>query len=302
MDKDAVQLVLDALPKGRTVYYHFPDRYALLLLEHFVGEGGKSIAEIKQSPFASLLNKPSIKSVLSSLGGKHLNTWDLMKAWPQLQEGYRLTLGTWPELDEKPQLNWHQITRSGWNLVLQLNFSVSHNRILKGTVEDWKRPLEFSQHPINKEEEITLAWSRIDLDLTTGEALIEEIQSDWVRDVKAYSESRWNKHQAEWKQYYDEVMAPRTKRWPETMLTATLWFLLTELGIRQIFYHTADTGAKMKRIDWTPPPRSLYTTLPKKFCFEKTHNGPLFIREWKNRQLHKRFSDPETTWYILELF
>lgn len=30
----------------------------------------------------------------------------------------------------------------------------------------------------------TLAWSRIDFDFDTGEALIEEIQSDWVRRVK----------------------------------------------------------------------------------------------------------------------
>lgn len=225
-----------------------------------------------------------------------------MKAWPQIQDGYRLTLGTWPALDEKPQLNWHQITRSGWNLVLQLNFSFSHNRELQKSVGNWQRPLEWSPHPINKDSEITLAWARIDLDLETGEALIEEIQSDWVRDVKDYAEKRWYDNHNDWKRYYEEVMHPKTKRWPETMLTATLWFLLTELGVRQIFYHTADTGVKMKHIEWTPPPRSLYTALPKKFCFQKTHNGPQFIRDWKNRQLRKQFTDPDTTWFNLEFY
>ncbi|MDB2499446.1 MAG: hypothetical protein P8L44_15320 [Opitutales bacterium] len=302
MDKETIQLVRDALPEGRTVYYHFPDRYALLLLEQFVGESGKPISEIKNSPFASLLNKPCVKDVLAELGGKHLKAWDLRKAWPQIQDGYRLTLGTWPALDEKPQLNWHHITRSGWNLVLQLNFSLSHNRELQKTVGNWHRPLEWSPHPINKESEITLAWARIDLDLETGEALIEEIQSDWVRDVKDYAEKRWVDNHNDWKQYYEEIMHPKTKRWPETILTATLWFLLAELGIRQIFYHTADTGVKMKHIEWTPPPRSLYTALPKKFCFQKTHNGPQFIRDWKNRQLRKQFVDPDTTWFNLEFY
>lgn len=302
MDRETIQWLMQALPKGRTVYYHFPDRYALLLLEHFVGEEGKPITEIKSSPFASLLNKPTVKVILADLGGKHLRSWDLMKAWPQIQDGYRLTVGTWPELDEKPQPNWHQITRRGWNLVLQLNFSFSHNRILAKTVENWQRPLEWSPHPINKENEITLAWSRIDIDLETGEALVEEIQSDWVRDVKSYAMNSWSENQTSWKEYYEEVMHPKTKRWPETMLTATLWFLLAEIGIRQIFYHTADTGVKMKNIESTPPPRSLYTSLPQKFCFQKTHNGPQFIRDWNNRQLHKRFIDPSTTWYNLEFY
>ena len=44
-------------------------------------------------------------------------------------------------------------------------------------------------HPVASGGELTLAWSRIDLDLDRGEALVEEIQSDWVRD--AQSQSRW---------------------------------------------------------------------------------------------------------------
>jgi len=42
--------------------------------------------------------------------------------------------------------------------------------------------------------------------------------------------------------------------------------------------------------------------LPKKFCFQKTHNGPQFIRDWKNRQLRKQFTDPDTTWFNLEFY
>jgi hypothetical protein len=39
---------------------------------------------------------------------------------------------------------------------------------------------EWSAHPIRRSPS-TLAWSRVDIDFENGEALIEEIQTDWVR-------------------------------------------------------------------------------------------------------------------------
>lgn len=300
MDKETIHFIRNTLHKGRSVYHHFADSHAFLLLENYVGEQGQTIQNIKESPFGTLLNKPSIKKVLFRMKGERLTSWELMNSWPQSRDGYRLTLGTWPDLDRRPDPRWDQITRKGWNLVLQLNFPISHNRILRQSVEDWQEPLEYSLHPIHKGEEITLAWSRIDLDLETGEALIEEIQSDWIRDVRDYADDNWSESAKSWKKYYEEILLPKGKKWPEIMLTATLWFLVSEIGLRQIFYHTADTGVTMKRIHWKAPPRSLYTDLPKRFCFQKTHNGPLFIRDFKDRKLHSRFIDPKTTWYVLE--
>jgi len=142
MDRKTIDFISSILPKGRTVYYGFPDQYALLLLEHFVGEDGHVISELKKTHFSPLLKKPAVKRVLENLGGGRLTKWDLLTGWSHKLEAYRLTLGTWPDLDEKSNYNWDQLTRRGWNLVLQLNFSVTHNRELKETVPDWSDSIE----------------------------------------------------------------------------------------------------------------------------------------------------------------
>ncbi len=289
------------LPQGRTIYYGFRDRYAPLLLEYAIGEAGCSIADLKTSALAPLLQKSCVKSVLANLGSAWLRPTDLINAWPEEPYGYRLTLGTWPGLDSKPHTTWNQITRWGWNIVLQLNLATSHRRELGKLVSDWEEVIEDPVHPIAGGGELTLAWSRIDLDLETGEALIEEIQSDWVRDVKYYAQSRWVDNREAWEQYFEQFLKPQTRKWPETMLTATLWFLLKELGIRRVFYHTPDSGKELKRIGGVAPPRSIYSDLPRRFCFQVTHSGPLFIRDSAKRELRKRFAEPRTQWQVLDL-
>ena len=123
---------------------------------------------------------------------------------------------------------------------------------------------------------------------------IEEIQSDWVRDAR-YMSTYWNtEHQEAWNDYFESVLKPETKKWSETMLTAALWFILNELGLKRVFYHTYETGSKMKNIDSKHPPKSLYTSLPDKFCFERTYNGPRFIRDSGDKKLWKKFTDPDT--------
>jgi len=175
---------------------------------------------------------------------------------------------------------------------------VSHKRELEKKVPNWRQYTSEGYHPVSTTNELTLAWARVDLDLTRGEALIEEIQSDWVRDVKHYANSTWRDNQTEWQSYYADYLAPRTKHWPRTAMTATLWFLLEELGIKTIFFHTHASGARLKNIQYQTPPRSIYTDLPKAFCFRETHNGPAFLRDSKDRYVKSLFSDPETKWYI----
>ena len=300
MDSDTISLIKSALPQGRTVYYSFPDRHAFLLLENVIGDNGCSIADLKKSKLSPLLNKKPVKDILAELGSGKIYKEDLKKWWPEKPEAFRLTLGTWPELDQKPNISWNQITRHGWNIVLQLNFASAHKRRLKEMVPDWNKPLRWNSHPIAKGDELTLAWSRIDLDFERGEALIEEIQSDWVRDAR-YMSTYWNtEHQEAWNDYFESVLKPETKKWSETMLTAALWFILNELGLKRVFYHTYETGSKMKNIDSKHPPKSLYTSLPDKFCFERTYNGPRFIRDSGDKKLWKKFTDPDTEWYMLD--
>ena len=296
MEKEAIEFVLAALPKGRTVFYDFGDRYAVLLLSHALANGEQSISAIKSSQFAPLLQKPTIKDITAKLGRSWLAASDLEACWPHEVDAYRLTLSAWPGLDEKPRREWHQVSRQGYSLVLQLNMPVSHRRELHKSIENWQSYTSYGSHPVAADE-LTLAWARIDLDFPSGEALVEEIQSDWVRDVKYYANSKYLENQSAWQTYRD-YLEPRAKHWSRTIMTATLWFLLEELGIKTIFFHTHETGQKMKQIRYSAPPRSIYTDLPKSFCFRTTHNGPRFLRDAEDRHIKSLFSDPETTWFV----
>ena len=300
MDLESLQLIREVLPKGRTLYYDFPNRYAVILLKKFLGSGGKNISEIKASKLAPLLEKECVKGVISEVGRNWLAADDLSLAWPKNISAYRLTLGTWPDEDERPNRGWYQVTRWGWSLVLRLNLVREHKQELASDVPYWKDYNDFSFHPVETGEELTLAWSRIDLDFEAGEALIEEIQSDWVRDVNEYAQQQ-DQSSNEWQKYYDLTLKPMARTWPETMLSATLWFIFEELSIERVFYHTHESGAVLKRIQADKPPRSIYSDLPRKFCFRVTHNGPKFVRDSKNRELSRVFASPDTRWYIMTL-
>jgi hypothetical protein len=86
MDAEAIQFVKSVLPEGRTVFYDFPDRYALLLLECALGRDGGDIGALKRSPLARLLSKPCVKEIIAELGGARLTTDDLLKGWPNRPE------------------------------------------------------------------------------------------------------------------------------------------------------------------------------------------------------------------------
>tara|TARA_A100001037_G_scaffold275326_1_gene273759 strand:- start:373 stop:630 length:258 start_codon:yes stop_codon:yes gene_type:complete len=82
------------------------------------------------------------------------------------------------------------------------------------------------------------------------------------------------------------------------LLTATLWFLLEELELRTIFIHTHESGIRLKQIRYGAPPKSIYSDLPKRFCFRPTHNGPSVLLDTKDRHIDSLFDDPETRWHV----
>ena len=102
----------------------------------------------------------------------------------------------------------------------------------------------WSAHPVQTKLDSpnfreTLAWSRIDLDFDTNEALIEEVQSDATRTVlsmaKRYKKCRC-RHCAKRLQYV-KWFEPYLKLWSEALLRATIEFIHKELGIERIFMH-----------------------------------------------------------------
>jgi len=312
MNEKELEMIIACLPKGRTFFHYFPGRYALMLLEWHV-KWGRPIHEVRRSPFARLLKTKAVAPVLSQCGGGLLSRSALQSVWPEWGECYLLSVAKWGS--QRRSWQWKQNTRRGFNLVLQLNFSMKHNRSYFELLKPEMDPTSCG-HP-NASRRKTLAWARIDVEPADGEALIEEIQTDWIkysRETEAFVRSSRNAEEARrrlswefgdessdpkrFRHYMQDVLRPHVKMWSEAMLSAALWFIREEMGICRIFYHTFETGRWLKGIDWTPPPRSLYTDLPSRFCFQETANPPSFVmnrRRWSYEELEKlRF-------YVLEL-
>ena len=68
-----------------------------------------------------------------------------------------------------------------------------------------------------------------------------------------------------------------------------------------VYYHTFKTGIRFKNIAWTAPPRSLYTDLPRKFCFRETTQAPMFLKKCKHRTVQSRLKDKSNRWFVLNI-
>ncbi|MGB0839687.1 MAG: hypothetical protein ACPGXL_06080, partial [Chitinophagales bacterium] len=158
----------------RMIFPYFKDRYALQLLSYFVAmeqDQQKAINQIKQSPYQGLLNKPLLKNITKQCANGFLHTKDLNDYWEGMPLMYRLTLDKWGETVGKKwrgSRDYHQTSRAGQNLVLQLNFCggdhKAYNKYLKRTDEQYAL-FQAGCHPTKIN---TLAWARLDLDLDTG--------------------------------------------------------------------------------------------------------------------------------------
>ncbi len=317
MEQIQLQEILECLGQNRTKFYYHRDRYALILLSYFIGRGMK-INEIRNSKIKKLLDKPLLKNILKKTGNQHLYPEQLYPNWNQHTHCYLLTLDKWGDRKGSSRF-YNQTSRPGYNLVLQLNFSEQHNSTFRKLIKPvTNQPFMAYGHPVSQKHH-TLAWARIDLNLESNEALIEEIQTDWIRlavRAKQYFEKygeenvkkrRWKPHYirglgcglADLNNYLENVLKPHTSLWQEAMLSATLTFLRKEIGISNIFYHTFNSGCSAKRIDGTRPPRSLYTKLPERFCFEKTSRIPSFLLKGNNRKITAQLRKAEAPFYLL---
>ena len=293
MDRHTADEVLACLSHNRTLFHYYRDRYSIGLLRQ-LSRTPTTVAALKRTPFASLAQKPRVKSILAQLGGEHLHEAQLaLHDYDPEQTPFVLTLDTWGS-DHAQHWRYKQTSRRGYNLVLQLNFCKRHDQRLQklGAQAD---AFNYYGHPTATRRN-TLAWSRIDFDWKSGTALIEEIQSDWIRRVRwlvGFAERKLARLQdASLPTGYRGLTCPLQTTldygrfvldqyqpiWAEAMLWATLDFLRNELGLRRIYYHTMESGRLLKRIGGSLPPLSLYSDLPRKFCFDKTAEAPAFIQ------------------------
>lgn len=296
MDEVTLREILARLP-DRQVFRYFKDRYALMLLSYACRDG-RNLRDMKASKFRGLFDKPLVRSMASRGGAGWQHRAYLAEPQHARSYDFVVTFGAWgdPDLDESEAPDWRQVSRPGMNLVLHLNFPLEHDarysRLIRPGLDD---PFVNSDHPHAESPLNTLAWARVDLDFEAGEALIEEVQSDWVRrardtyaaaidvlasgDIDSWYGDAYTDAAATPKgaiRYYRDVLLPYVGIWHEAVLAATLRTLVDELGITRIFYHTVEGGEVMKSIPGEPP-RSLYSKLPRRFCFTEQEAVPSFL-------------------------
>ena len=311
MDDTVLEEVIACLPEERTQFSYFRDRYAVYLLKLYLGTAESlDIRSLKSSPVRKLLERPVVFELLKKAGNGLLIAEQLECLWPIETEQYVLTVGRWGHSN---RYDWSQTSRPGSNLVLQLNLNNHLNTAFRSISGCDLNRVTTACHPRSHKRSATLAWARLDVDFTTGEILIEEIQSDLIRDLERIYQcaqsSRFGEYMPIFRcqtrvnrkrvaAYCAQVLASQKRIWAEAMMTATLWFAYEELGFRKIFYHTFETGRVMKRIGGNPPPRSLYTDLPERFCFQKTRQPPQFVvQDSKANRRLKAVKNP--MWYML---
>ena len=320
MKKEEIQDILACLSNYRAKFYYFRGRYALILLSYAVGKG-RGIHEIKSSRFCQLLHKPLARKITRTLGEGFLTPEAIGAVWPSRYHCYLLTLGCWGGREPWARF-YNQTSRPGWNLVLHLNFSSRHNQAYNALLKpDAAGPFKCDAHPIAEGKDHTLAWARLDLDMDSGEALIEEIQTDWIRMalesrkvLEAYEKNPhanrlYRRHRyidtlgcdsKALARYLDYILKPHVRLWDEAMLASAIWFLREEIGMLKIFYHAFDFGCRIKRISGYKPPRSLYTKLPERFCFQKTSQPPDFLLRKNNRKMIHLLKSRDQTFYLLD--
>lgn len=308
MNPQEIAVIRRCLP-DRMAFPYYPDRESAWTLAQAL-TGDMTVSAVKQTAAAKLLARPRIKPLVAQSGGvlrqrdvlavahadRAMEWSDLSRAamveldtiYGQNWLDFELTLDEWGTGKYWQDL---QVSRKGGNLVLQLGFPSDHAELMGQYLTHRSRDCyEFYWHPIRRTGRPTLAWARLDIDMDTGTALIEEVQSDWLRSVREEiedmtSHSPRDRNVAQTKAYEAGLRKRYDALWPRAMLLAALLLLREELGCRDIYMHMPKTGASLKHITSTLPPRSLYTALPKWFGFQPVHHVPHFLKRPRRRAL-----------------
>lgn len=315
MKKRELDEVLYCLGNDKRVVYYHKDRYCLdLILWYMEGLGKESVAVKELKQWRRFAEKPLVQEILKSNGSKVLSRDNLKFYYAKDALAFTLSLSRWGSGARA----YDQTSRNQENLVLQINFDNRHNQLYEGLLKPYDHygPFECRSHPIRRDHRKTLAWARLDFDLSTGEALIEEVQNDWLRSVESefarfqnlYKESKEIKSRGvvygidcQYQDFkkYAELMQVYQKIWAELSLWAAIQFIRKELGLSTIYYHTFDTGKKIKKIVGLPP-KSMYTKLPKQFGFEKTSQSPVFLTAHKHAKRYLK-SIKNAQWHLLRV-
>lgn len=314
-----IEFIVKTIGSTPKPFNYFRDKYALQLLQYHVKDNTK-IKDLKASKYQGLLQKPVIQGLLANCGDHTLYPKMLVAPLSCESKDFNYTLSKWGEFTPHRKDSWFQTSRTGFNLVLQLNFDAWHNDryhvLIRNEYKD--DPFVFKGHPVANRRQFTLSWARLDIDLDGGEMLIEEIQNDWLREVRrtikqleSFRSSRRMRarrsrrilwfalHRPKKVKEYFDFISEYLSLWEEATLSLVLHFAKQELGIPTLYYHDFESGNLLKGLKYGKPPRSLYTKLPKRFCFEQTSEAPEMIK--KEKYLRKVLTKNNLKWWRLRI-
>ncbi len=295
-------------------FFYYRDKYALQLIKYHVKDSIK-INDLKSCRYQGLLNKTVVREVLQNCGDSILHPEMLSDQPAKEGKDFNYTISKWGQFIPHRNDSWNQTSRPGLNLVLQLNFDDWHNykyhQLIKNSTID---PFVLRCHPVSTKRQFTMAWARLDVDLDRGEVLIEEIQNDWLREVntlfKGWNEiikngnetgNHWFFDYYRHDTFFDYVIFLKQyqKMWEEATLSLAIHFAKHELGLSDIYYHDFDSGNLLKGLTDEKPPRSLYTRLPKRFCFEPTDRAPAMLKN--DKYVRRILKKNRLKWWKLEI-
>ena len=303
------QKVVRRLPKAPVPFPYRKDDFALRLLASAAG-GGRTVRDLRRSPFSRLLSRSRVKEVLRRRGAGRVDALDFGLSEARGKPAFTLTWGQWGHTSRQHwSRGYHQMARRGLNLVVQLNLPADHVRDYRRLVKPGKsHPFLWDFHPVAEDGELTLAWARVDLDLDSREALVEELQSDWAREAGlalryGYCPDEVKGDPRKVDTYLRYALAPLADIWAEATLAAVIWLLRGPLRMKEVFYYDYETGHLIKngcpRHSDTTGPRSLYTDLPKKFCFQRGQGGPRFLDRTFETALREVFREKDRIFWRL---
>ncbi|MFY0674860.1 MAG: hypothetical protein JXQ87_15785 [Bacteroidia bacterium] len=299
-------------------YYYYRDKFLIdRLIRKRACSNELKVQDIKGTFTEKLLQKEwFVNSFLAKSNKPIISVEGLEHYWPENTIEFEISVSSWGEIPKKHRKDkWLQTSRSGYNLVLQVNLNQEHLKLYNS----WLKPKWHGEgifnctcHPVS-EKDITLGWIRLDIDFVTSEVLIEEIQTDWVREVNSLAKNlkvakneniqkilRNEGIQGSlddfWK--YFNYLKPVSKIWDELFLSVAIWFSKIELGIDNLWMHTFESCLLFKDQIDSKPPKSLYSKLPKRMGFEVTDNSPEFLKnEVYLKRYFRKAEREKTRWY-----
>lgn len=314
-------------------YPYFRGREAAWLLCQLLDRPAR-IAALRRGPLAPLLDRPGVRETVRACGDGRLAPGRLLpladplatlegRAAPAFDkaaeaafaalcgsdiEPFIVTFDSWAE-DDPADWRWNQTSRRGSNLVVQVNFPEAYgerfNAIFGPERRSW---MEYWTHPVRQDGPITMGWARLDMDPDSDEVLIEEVQTDWLRTIRAHRKGLIRHARAQDEDtallaglFIEETAGRYGRIWAEAVLLAAIAVARGHLGARRIWLHQPHTGAKLKHIRDRLPPRSLYTDLPRRFCFRPTDRAPQLLYEARSQAVHRLRRSTRPVFWRLDL-